>query len=90
MKFKGHLSLQSWLFVAAVISLILMGVLSATASILAARGQPHTSGGTALGIATNSPTFEIPMGILEFICLSCLILASLVSIYRTIFTSKPK
>jgi len=74
MKFKSPTSLQSWLFLAGAVSLILMGLVFAVATILAAHGQ---------GLQTL-------IEILEFIGFSFLILASLVSIFRSILPAKPK
>jgi hypothetical protein len=90
MKLKSPNSLQSWLFLAGVVSLILMGLLSALASILAAHEHARTTGGLNLGVAATSMAFETPIWIFEFAGLCCLILAALVSIFRTILASKPK
>jgi hypothetical protein len=59
-------------------------------SILAAHEQARTASGATLGIAATWLAFQTPIGILEFAGLSCLILASIVSIFRTILPSKPK
>jgi hypothetical protein len=90
MKFKSPTSLQSWLFMAGVVSLVVLGLLLGIASLLAAHEQSRASGGANLGAAATYLAFDIPVQILEFAGLSCLILASLVSIFRSILPSKPK
>jgi hypothetical protein len=90
MKFKSPSSLQSWLFSAGVVLLLLMALLYASASLLAAHEQAHAPGGIDLGVAATWLTFEMPIWIFEFAGLSCLILAAIVSIFRTILPSKPK
>jgi len=90
MKFKSPASLQSWLFLIGVVSLILTGLLWALVSILATHEQGHASGGTNLGIAATYLALDLPIWILEFTGLCCLILAALLSIFRTILPSKPR
>jgi hypothetical protein len=90
MKLKTPRSLQSWLFSAGVLLLLLMALISWVASILAAHERARAQGGTNIGIAATRLAFETPVSILEFAGLSCLILAALVSIFRTILPSKPK
>jgi len=90
MKLKTPRSLQSWLFSAGVLLLLLMALFSWVASILATHERAHAQGGTNIGPAATWLAFETPIWILEFSGLSCLILAALVSIFRTILPSKPK
>ena len=90
MKFKSPGSLQSWLFLAAVVLLLLMALLFGVASILAAHEQARTPGVINLEVAATWRAFEMPIGILEFAGLSCLILAALVSIFRSILPSKAR
>jgi hypothetical protein len=90
MKFKLPTSLQSRLFSAGAALLILMGLLWVLASILAAHEQARTPGGGDPGVAATWAAFGVPIGILEFAGLSCLILASIVSIFRSILPSKPR
>jgi hypothetical protein len=90
MKFKSPTSLQAWLFSVGVALLLLMGLFSAFASILAAHEGAQSQAVANPGIATTSLSFEAPIDILEFSGLSCLILAALVSIFRTILPSKPR
>jgi hypothetical protein len=90
MKLKYPRSLQSWLFSAGVVLLLLMALLYAVASILAAHEQAHAPNGGNLGVAATWLIFEMPIWTLEFAGLSCLILAAPVSIFRSILPSKPK
>jgi hypothetical protein len=90
MKLKSPNSLQSWLFLAGVVALILMGLLSALASILAAHEHAYTTGRSNLGVAATWMALETPISMLEFVALCCLMLAALVSIFRTVLASKPK
>jgi|HubBroStandDraft_6_1064221.scaffolds.fasta_scaffold62165_1 hypothetical protein len=83
-------SLQSWLFSAGVVFLLLMALLYAMASILAAHEQARAPNGGNLGVAATWLMFEIPVWILDFAGFSCLILAALVSIFRSILPSKSK
>jgi hypothetical protein len=88
MKFKSPSSLQSWLFMAGFVLLLVMALLYGVASILAAHEQARTPGVSNLGVAATWLAFETPMWILEFAGLSCLILAALVSIFRSILPAK--
>jgi hypothetical protein len=90
MKFKSPTSLQAWLFSVGVVLLLLMGLFSALASILATHEGGHAQAGANLATPATRLAFETPIGILEFAGLSCLILAALVSIFRTILPPKPK
>jgi hypothetical protein len=90
MKFKSPKSLQSWLFLSGVALLLLMALLSGVASNLAAHDQARSPGVRNLGVAATWLAFEIPIWILEFAGLSCLILAALVSIFRSILPSKAR
>jgi hypothetical protein len=90
MKFKSPSSLQSWLFLLGAASLLLMGLLSGITSILAAHEQARAPGVRNLGVAATSLAFEMPIWILEFAGLGCLILAALVSIFRSILPSKAR
>jgi hypothetical protein len=90
MKFKSPSSLQSWLFLAGVVLLLLMALLFGVASILAAHEQARTPGVRNLGVAATWLAFEIPIWILEFAGLGCLIFAALVSIFRSILPSKAR
>jgi hypothetical protein len=83
-------SLQSKLFLAGVVLLLLVAILFGVASIFAAHEQARAPDVRNLGVAATWLAFEIPIWILEFLGLSCLILAALVSIFRTILPSKPK
>lgn len=90
MKLKAPRSLQSWLFSGGAVLLLLMALFSWVASILAAHERTHAQGSTNIGITATRLAFETPVSILEFAGLSCLILAALVSIFRTILPSEPK
>ena len=83
-------SLQSWLFSAGAVLLALMGILWALAAILAGHDQAQTPGSQNLGAAATWLAFELPIQILEFAGLACLILAALVSVSRDFFSSKPQ
>ena len=89
MKLKLPRSLQSWLFSTGVVLLLLMALLYAVASILAAHDQAHAPNGINLGVASTWLIFEMPIWILEFAGLTCVILAAFVSIFRSILPSKP-
>jgi len=58
--------------------------------ILAAHEQARTPGERNLGVAVIWMTFQIPIWILEFAGVGCLILGALVFAYRRILTPKPK
>jgi len=88
MKPKSPSSIESWLFLVGVVLLLLMALLYAVASILTTHGQARTASGTNLGVSATWLAFETPIWILEFAGLSCLILAAIVSIFRTILPSK--
>ncbi len=89
MKLKPPRSIQSWLFLGGVVMLLFMALLYAVSSILAAQEQARTPNGTNLGVAATYLAFDIPIWILEFAGLSCLILAAIVSIFRSIIPPKP-
>lgn len=90
MKFKSPTSLQAWLFSIGVVLLLVMGLFSGLASILAAHGGAHAQAVANPGTPATGLAFETSIGILEFAGLSCLILAALVSIFRTILPSRGK
>ena len=90
MKFKRPNSLQSWLFSSAALLLFLMALLWTVMEILAAHEQARTPGERNLGVAVIWMTFQIPIWILEFAGVGCLILGALVFAYRRILTPKPK
>jgi hypothetical protein len=90
MELKYPRSIQSWLFSAGVVFLLLMASLYALAWILAAHEQVRAPNGGNLGVAATRLMFEIPIEILDFAGFSCLILAALVSIFRSILPSKAK
>jgi hypothetical protein len=90
MKFKSPISLQSWLFATGAVLLLLMATLSGLASILAAHEQGRTANGGNPGSTVTGMMFQTPIGILEFAGLSFLILAALVSAFRSLLPSKTK
>jgi hypothetical protein len=90
MKLQSPRSLQAWLFSAGVVFLLLMALLYAVASILAAHEQARAPNGGNLGVAATGLIFEIPIRTLDFAGFSCLILAAFVSIFRSILPSKSK
>jgi hypothetical protein len=90
MKLKSPGSIQSWLFSAGAALLLFTALLYALMSILGVHQQGRNPSDTNPGLAAFWLAFETPISILEFAGLSCLILAALVSIFRTILPSKPK
>jgi hypothetical protein len=90
MRLKSPRSLQSWLFSAGVVFLLLMALLYALAWISAAHEQARVPNGGNPGGAATWLMFEVPIWILDFAGFSCLILAALVSIFRSILPSKAK
>jgi len=90
MKLKPPRSIESWLFLAGAAILLLMTLLYAVVSILATHGQARIASGANLGIAATWLAFQTLSGILELAGLSFLILAAIISIFRTILPSKPK
>jgi hypothetical protein len=90
MKLQPPRSLQSWLFSAGVALLLLMALLYAVASVLAAHEQARVPNGGDSAVAATWLVFEIPIRTLDFSGFSCLILAALVSIFRSILPSKSK
>jgi hypothetical protein len=67
-----------------------MGILFGLAAIFAGHAQAQSPGSQNLGVAATWLAFELPIQILEFAGLACLILAALVSLARDIFSSKPQ
>lgn len=78
-------SLESRLFWAAVFLLLLTGLLYGIAEILSAHVQAGAPPAQNPGLAA----VRLAFGLVEFAGLGCLILAALISAFRTFVPSKP-
>ena len=88
MKLKSPSSPQARLFATGVALLLITGVLYGIASLLAGHTQVNAPGGANLGVSATQLALEMPISVFEFAGLSCIILAALVSIFRSILPPK--
>lgn len=90
MKLKTPKSVESWLFTAGAVFLVLMGLLWGVGTIVVNDRHAGVPSPGNLGQAATASAFDLAISILELAGLICIALSALVSIFRTLLPSKSK
>lgn len=89
MKLKTPQSVESWLFTAGAVFLLLMGLLWGMATVVVTDRHAQVPSPGNLGQGATS-AFDLVISVLELAGLVCIALSALVSIFRTLLPSKSK